>query len=435
MRSKNFLLSAAYPHLWLLLLEPKTIDNTDGGSLNIYSGWAVVALFAAVLAAVASPLFSRADETGSFSNVAHRIETLDGLRGFLALGVATHHGIIYYHYLLSGAWRAPPSTLFNQLGRASVGLFFIITAYLFWEKALRAKGPADFAALLTGRFFRIAPVYCFLMLVATLVGLIATGFVICEPLPTLLGEGARNFAFGVLPVTPFNGINIPQHFAGVTWTLVYEWRFYLLLPLVAFLPRRRSLDIVIVAIIVASIMSWRTHQLHFALIALFLWGILCAIAKQRNFLLGLSSWIYSTISLFAFSAVYILFHRTFAGPVPAALLAVGFYAILCGGDMFGLLNLKPARRLGAISYDLYLVHGLILATAFAVPNIKAVALSSPAAYWLTLGDIVFVALAAALMLRVFIELPGLAAGRRLRASFAPNGVRQAGNASGYAGTT
>lgn len=406
-----------------------------GEPLNIYSAWAVGALFGVTLALVASPLFSRADETGSFSKVAHRIETLDGLRGFLALGVATHHGIIYYHYLLGGAWRAPPSALFNQLGQASVGLFFIITAYLFWEKAFRAQGLGDFVALLTGRFFRIAPVYCFLMLVATLVGLMAAGFVIREPLQTLLGEGARNFALGLLPVMPFNGINIPQHFAGVTWTLVYEWRFYLLLPFVAFLPRRRSLEIVIVAIIVASVISWRTHQLYFALIALFLWGILCAIAKQRNFFLGRPSWIYSTISLFAFSAVYILFHGTFAGPVPAALLGVGFYAILCGGDMFGLLKIKPATRLGAISYDLYLVHGLILATAFTVPDIKATALSSPVAYWLTLGGIVFVALTAALMLRVLIELPGLALGRRLRASFATNGERQAHNASEYARTT
>jgi peptidoglycan/LPS O-acetylase OafA/YrhL len=103
--------------------------------------------------------------------------------------------------------------------------------------------------------------------------------------------------------------------------------------------------------------------------------------------------------------------------------------------MFGLLNLKPARRLGALSYDLYLVHGLILATAFAIPEIKAVALSSPAAYWLTLSGIVVVALAAALMLRVLVELPGLAAGRRLRASLTPNSVRQAEDASEYARTT
>ena len=46
--------------------------------------------------------------------------------------------------------------------------------------------------------------------------------------------------------------------------------------------------------------------------------------------------------------------------------------------MFGLFNVKPARRLGAISYDLYLVHGLILAAAFALPGVKATALSSPA---------------------------------------------------------
>jgi len=384
--------------------------------LDIYSSGAAAALFAAMLALMASPLFSRADIGSPVSRTHQRLEALEGLRGFLALSVATHHGIIYYDFFRSGQWRAPPSALFNQLGQASVGLFFIITAYLFWGKALRAQGVKGFIVLLTGRLFRIAPVYCFLMFLASVASLMATGFLLRETMQTLFSEGIRNFAFGIFSVTFFNGANIPHLFAGVTWTLVYEWRFYLLLPLVALLTRRRSLEVIIASLLSTSFISWWTSDREIGVITLFLWGILCAAAKRYNVFGGHPLWLYSSISFLAFSAAYLLCAETFTSPIPAALLGVGFYAILCGGNIFGLLNLKSAKRLGAISYDLYLVHGLIFAAAFALPEVSATALSSPIAYWISLTVIIFTALTAALVLRVYVELPALAFGKRVTTS-------------------
>lgn len=386
--------------------------------MNIYSAWGLVPLFVVALCIAASSLFICADKSASFSSVTSRIPSLDGLRGFLALGVATHHGIIYYDYLLRGLWRAPPSPLFNQLGQASVGLFFITTAYLFWGKAIKATSATDFAKLLAGRVFRIAPVFCFLMLVAILSSLIATGFTIHESPETLLLEALRNLAFGVLSLTPFNGVNISRWFAGVTWTLVYEWYFYFLLPPLAFLARRigRSIEVLVILLVVSSTISWMTRDRSVCLVTLFLWGILCADLTHRNRIPSFPNWFYSTVSLLAFLFAFTLFDGTFSGPLPAALLGLGFYGLVRGGDLFGLLSLKSAQRLGAISYDLYLVHGLIFTAAFAIPAVRMAAFLSPVAYWLVLIGLLSLALGAALVLHIFVELPGLALGRRMLAS-------------------
>ncbi len=387
--------------------------------MNVYSERAVIPLFAIVGFVVASPLFCWADETPSFSSTVQRLGALDGLRGFLALSVAIHHGTIYRDYLSSGIWRAPPSAFFNQLGQASVGLFFIITAYLFWGKTLRFKGVTDFAALLTGRVFRIAPVFCFLMLVASVSSFVVADFVVHEPPHKLIHEALQNFAFGIFRVTPFNGVNVPHMFADVTWTLVYEWKFYFALPFLAFLTRRtgRVIEIVLALLIITSSISWRTHNRGAALWTLFLWGILCATIKHRDLVPHLPNWVCSIVSLLTFSMAYALFQGTYDSAAPAALLGVGFYFIIAGGDLFGLLSLRASKRLGAVSYDLYLVHGLIFAAAFAVPDIGKAAVSSAPAYWCTLVGVLCIALAAALILHVAVEMPGLRFGRRIVSAF------------------
>ncbi len=67
-----------------------------------------------------------------------RNASIDGLRGFLALGVFIHHTYIYFSYFKSGIWQHPSIYLFNQLGVTSVSLFFMITSYLFTWKFLNS---------------------------------------------------------------------------------------------------------------------------------------------------------------------------------------------------------------------------------------------------------------------------------------------------------
>ncbi|WP_419760663.1 acyltransferase family protein [Acidisoma sp.] len=68
-----------------------------------------------------------------------RVQTIDGLRGFLAIGVFIHHSVIYHQYLLTGRWDVPPSVFYTNIGKAGVTVFFMITGYLFGHRSSEPK--------------------------------------------------------------------------------------------------------------------------------------------------------------------------------------------------------------------------------------------------------------------------------------------------------
>ena len=51
---------------------------------------------------------------------ANRIHAIDGLRGYLALGVVLHHFVINFQYYQTGVWALTPSRLNTFSGRGSV---------------------------------------------------------------------------------------------------------------------------------------------------------------------------------------------------------------------------------------------------------------------------------------------------------------------------
>ncbi len=82
--------------------------------MGYFSIWPMFAgLFALVLLA-ATPFLKAADTPPSAT--ASRVQTLDGLRGFLALAVFFHHGAIYHTYIQDGIWRPPSDRLLRPPG-------------------------------------------------------------------------------------------------------------------------------------------------------------------------------------------------------------------------------------------------------------------------------------------------------------------------------
>jgi len=65
-----------------------------------------------------------------------RYESLDGLRGFLAVGVIVHHGMATYTRVTTGLWSVGNSATYGLFGTAAVAMFFMITGFLFWGKML-----------------------------------------------------------------------------------------------------------------------------------------------------------------------------------------------------------------------------------------------------------------------------------------------------------
>ncbi|MBS0233906.1 MAG: acyltransferase [Proteobacteria bacterium] len=393
--------------------------------MTIYAVWAVPLLIAVLACVAASPLFAGADDPEARSDPV-RVASIDGLRGYLAVAVVIHHGVITYGYLKTGQWEPPASGFFNQLGQASVALFFIITGFLFWGKILRAGGGVDFSSLLIGRAFRIGPVFVTLTVALMVSAVISQGPALVLPAKVLVAQGLQNLALGMLSVSSFNGVDIVHQVAGVTWTLVYEWEFYLLLPFLAPLAWRHdlSLAMLIGLATVVFLLATITHAPTHVIMCMFLTGMLCATLDHRGMKLRIPAWLSSLMAAAIIVAVYGRFPDTLSKPWAIALLGLGFYFILSGADIFGLLRLKASRRLGAISYDLYLCHGAILAATFAISPLRQIALGSPLAYWLILTPIVFVAVGVALALHIWIERPAIALGKRVVASL---GTRTSSN--------
>ncbi|MBV8468036.1 MAG: acyltransferase, partial [Burkholderiales bacterium] len=165
---------------------------------------------------------------------ASRYQTIDGLRGYLAFGVFLHHAAIWQMYRQGGQWMlaAPASHGYLNFGRASVALFFMITAFLFCRRVLEARSqPIDWLHLYVSRLMRLAPVYGLAMLLLFIVVGVETRWTLAVPAAELGQQVLDWLLFGFAGMPDINGLHgTALVLASVVWSLAYEWLFYLALP-------------------------------------------------------------------------------------------------------------------------------------------------------------------------------------------------------------
>ena len=127
---------------------------------------AVICLFLALLTIFALSRVLKMET----SSADHRFSSIDGLRGFLAFFVFLHHSCIWYFYLNTGEWTAPPSSLYAYFGTGSVLMFFMVTAFLFSSKLIEGKITGiDWCKLFSSRLLRIVPLYVFVVLLVFII--------------------------------------------------------------------------------------------------------------------------------------------------------------------------------------------------------------------------------------------------------------------------
>lgn len=284
---------------------------------------------------------------------------LDGLRGSAALMVATYHMALCCEWLKTNTWGANRSLALLVLGPGGVALFFMLTGYLFWSKACAANGKMNVWKLWRGRLYRIAPLYLFSLLLVLTVAVLETGhhWLSLEnwrPMLRLLALGACKWhAVGTTDPNVYN--------AGVIWTLWYEWRFYLLLPFIAWFAVGLRTFILMFILYLLYPFSFLFHFDVYPLL-FFLLGMLCAVLLQcpqirfplrHPLAAGLA--ILLTLVLLFFSP-----HAFLIGTV----LFPVFFVAAAGNSFWGVLTHPVYRCLGAISYSLYLLHGIIFKFVF-----------------------------------------------------------------------
>ena len=348
-----------------------------------------------------------------------RWATIDGLRGFLALGVYLHHAAFVFTYLKTGYWKIDSSFYF-LCGEAGVAFFFLITAFLFYGKILDKKGAVGWRSLYIGRVFRIAPLYLTVIAVLFLVVIFRSAGMQYEEWPVIIKAILIWLGLGALGEPDINGQSAHLITAGVTWTLRYEWLFYLSLPFFAMAARYLGSLILPVLLLVASTILGEGH--HSILLAgYFGGGMLVAVAVRRfadfeGDKLQIS--ILTSLLIFALFG----FFSDINGISQTLLVTLIFFLICTGNSLFGVLNALGARRLGQISYGIYLWHGVLLTIVMSIPEIRRFSLLSEPNYWIAIGCCSVVLVGLSSITYRWVEKPGIALGRALAAAGSVRGV-------------
>jgi len=379
--------------------------------MNLDAVWACFVLVTVVVGFAALPVFRFVD---SAPDPGARYSAIDGLRGFSALSVFVFHLVLTHRYIETGIWDVPGSRFYALLGPVGVSLFFMITGFLFWGKMLRAKGQPRWRELYIGRLFRIGPMYLFVVLVMLYIVFTRTGFQLHESADVVAGSVFQWLALGAIDTQPdVNGYRASHVLAGVTWTIWYEWAFYASLVATAVFARGRAHLIFVLgalALCLAGKVFLRVDAMGFAV--LFLCGMAVASLLHENVKPRMSHNLSSTIALACLVIVFATSSSGY-GTLTAMLLTLFFYLVCSGTSVFGLLTMTPARRLGNISYSLYLMQGLVLTLVFAIDPVRSLAMASPQAYWAIGVVCACVLLLGAALGYALIERPGIALGKRL----------------------
>jgi peptidoglycan/LPS O-acetylase OafA/YrhL len=301
---------------------------------------------------------------------------LDGLRCFAILGVLVEH-----------AWMPRPLPwIFGAVswGGLGVRLFFVLSGFLITGILLDCRERADVGPVgrmffvrqfYVRRFLRIFPLYYGVLLV-----LVAVNFERTRELAAWLFTYTSNIVFAQQGWHGHLG-----HF----WTLAVEEQFYLVWPwLLLFLPRRCLVPLL--GLVIALAPLYRLYALHRyglepgyprgaltpavldSLGAGALVAIVARSASGGKFRFWLSR-VALPISLGAYATVLALQHYGVSAGAPFVLAdtasAVAFGWLVWGAargfpaPVGRLLQLRPVRYVGKISYGVYIFHFLVIGEA------------------------------------------------------------------------
>lgn len=290
-----------------------------------------------------------------------RHASIDGLRGYLALGVFLHHACIWYFYSHTGRWELPPSRLYTHLGHGGVALFFMITGFLFFAKLLDARRrPVDWLHLYTSRVLRIVPLYLVVMLLLFATVALLSGGELHEPPRTVAKQLLRWLGFTMYGNPPINGVEATKIIvAGVTWSLPYEWFFYGALPLFALvLGLRPGWPWLLLGLVsTAALLDWHALAPH---LWAFAGGMVAAVASRCVGSHGLARTKAASVLVVGCLAAAVACFPLATDAGALALYALAFVLVACGNPVFGLLHHPVSRLLGESAYSIYLLHGLLL---------------------------------------------------------------------------
>jgi peptidoglycan/LPS O-acetylase OafA/YrhL len=343
--------------------------------------------------------------TSEESTLPSKIPYLDGLRGYSILSVVVLHCTLSMRV---PRWLIPAKLMFGN-GQLGVNIFFAISGFLITTLLVRERdqtGTISLRGFYERRIARIFPAaytYVAAIAILTLIGILQL-----RPGAFLAASlFSWNYA-GLLGLPAGTDAQVLNHF----WSLSLEEQFYLFWPSCLLLfGLRRSRNIALIAIVALPIVRLASYALfpgsrpqltemfHTGVDQIF-WGALAALAyhkgahlkwtKNRWFGWLIFGYAVMTIFVVAGAAEYIHGIPRFIAPtVYSSFSSLLLLWLLSGstGVVRAILEWKPLRWVGLLSYSLYVWQQIFLApqspllTPFPI-NVGCALLAATLSYYL-----------------------------------------------------
>ena len=387
---------------------------TDAPDIQLGTAGVLTALVTLVACALAAGALAGRRRAAAPGAIDARLGCIDGLRGYLALGVFLHHFVITYYWKQTGIWAPPPHLLFANLGPAAVALFFMVTGFLFVNRILTRRA-IDWTNLYVSRVCRLTPLYWFAVLLVVGIAFAKGGGLRDSPALVAKDVLAWLSFFGNPPVNQFQDTNLI--IAGVTWTLRYEWVFYLALPILAWMlvPVRwwaLAAGVAVVGYGYRRAVEIPWSGLNARFFVLFVVGGVAAAAYRVPAWRALSQHRATSVVALAALLTRLCGVTVDLSPFALVLLAVFFIPVALGNSLFGILRLNGSILLGDVSYSLYLLHGIVLYAVFSLAFPRYLqSVSGAAQLWPWMPVLGLAIVGVALFSHSMVEAPGMALGK------------------------
>lgn len=308
---------------------------------------------------------------------------LDPIRGIAALLVFIHHSMMVYNQHTIGKFDFYGVFSYESLlvkkayfhfGQTSVMVFFMITGFLFFSKILSFDTPLNVKSFFLSRIKRLLPAMgsCFILYI-----------LVCYILRDQNNQVSfinylvswLSFGFISLPKVSdnFPGWSLT---AGVFWTLVIEWKFYILIPFFsALIFGKRSAFLFLTSLCLLIFYLYKTkyysnnpyiNEKDASIYFCFMAGLAISLLN-KYYSHYFQEWIKSPLTALICIAIYIFsFYYTYDSynfPVAFSTCLI-LLAVIFGNSFFGVLKLKALHWAGKSSYSIYIMHALIMHLVF-----------------------------------------------------------------------